>query len=41
MDDSLLMIFTCLIGANLFGLVCLSVKLDRILEKIEEVLRWM
>lgn len=41
MDQSLIMIFTGIALANLFGIVVICVKLDQIREKIEEVLRWI
>lgn len=40
-DDCIMMIFTALAAANLFGILVLSIKMDQIREKIEEVLRWM
>lgn len=40
-DVSVVIIFTALAAANLFGILVLSIKLDQLREKVEEVLRWI
>ena len=40
-DISVVIIFTALAAANLFGILVLSIKLEQIREKLEEVLRWI
>lgn len=40
-DVSVVIIFTALAAANLFGILVLSIKMDQIREKLEEVLRWI
>ena len=40
-DVSIVIIFTALAAANLFGILVLAIKMDQIREKLEEVLRWI
>lgn len=41
MEDMDVILLCCMVGAGLFGLVWIGVKLDKCIDLLQEVLRWL